>query len=71
MTRAYATGVTLRIASLQYLAIVFGFIFGVWIFDDPVRLMSLAGMALIISAGVVANMLRARASAGNAAASDT
>ena len=71
MTRAYATGVTLRIASLQYLAIVFGFIFGVWIFDDPVTLMSLAGMALIISAGVVANMLRARASAGNAAASDT
>jgi drug/metabolite transporter (DMT)-like permease len=60
MTRAYATGATLGIASLQYLAIVFGFIFGVWIFDDPVTPMSLAGMALIISAGVVANLLRAR-----------
>jgi drug/metabolite transporter (DMT)-like permease len=60
MTRAYATGATLRIASLQYLAIVFGFIFGVWIFDDPVTAMSLAGMVLIIGAGVVANLLRAR-----------
>jgi drug/metabolite transporter (DMT)-like permease len=45
MTRAYATGATLGIAALQYLGIVFGFAYGVWLFDDPVTPMALAGMA--------------------------
>ena len=35
MTRAYATGATLGIAALQYMGIVFGFAFGVWLFHDP------------------------------------
>ena len=61
MTRAYAIGATLSIAALQYLGIVFGFIFGVWLFDDPVTTMSLAGMALIVGAGVAATLLRGRA----------
>jgi S-adenosylmethionine uptake transporter len=60
MTRAYATGATLGIAALQYLGIAYAFVFGVWLFDDPVTLQALAGMALIIGAGVAATLLRGR-----------
>lgn len=60
MTRAYAIGRTLSNASLQYLGIVFSFLFGVLIFDDPVTLVALAGMALIIGAGLAATRLRQR-----------
>lgn len=61
MTRAYATGATLGIAALQYLGIVFGFGFGVWLFDDPVTPSAVVGMLLIIGAGVAATFLRKRA----------
>lgn len=71
MTRAYATGATLGIASLQYLSIVFGFGLGVWLFDDPVTPMSLTGMALIIGAGVAANLLRTRSNPIDATLRDT
>jgi S-adenosylmethionine uptake transporter len=71
MTRAYASGATLGIAALQYLGIVFGFAFGVWLFDDPVTTMSLAGMALIVGAGVAAHQLRGRAPAATAAPTET
>ena len=60
MTRAYAIGRALTNASLQYMGIVFSFIFGVLIFDDPVTLVAIAGMALIIGAGVAATRLRQR-----------
>ncbi len=60
MTRAYRIGHTLSNASLQYLGIVFSFVFGVLLFDDPVTWMALAGMALIIAAGLTATLLRAR-----------
>ena len=60
MTRAYATGATLGIAALQYLGIAYAFVFGVWLFDDPVTPQALAGMALIIGAGVAATLRRAR-----------
>ena len=60
MTRAYALGRTLNIAALQYLGIVFSFGYGVWLFDDPVTLMALAGMLLIVAAGVAATLLRGR-----------
>jgi drug/metabolite transporter (DMT)-like permease len=46
MTRAYAIGATLGMAALQYMGIVFGFAFGVWLFHDPVTPMALAGMIL-------------------------
>jgi S-adenosylmethionine uptake transporter len=62
MTRAYATGRTLVNASLQYLGIAFAFGYGVLLFDDPVTLMALAGMALIVGAGVAATMLRTKVS---------
>ena len=60
MTRAYRIGRTLSNASLQYLGIVFSFIFGVLLFDDPVTGMALAGMALIVMAGLAATLLRSR-----------
>jgi drug/metabolite transporter (DMT)-like permease len=60
MTRAYGTGTTLGIASLQYLGIVFSSVFGLLWFDDALPPMALAGMALIIGAGIVATRLRQR-----------
>ena len=71
MTRAYATGATLGNAALQYLGIVFGFAFGVWLFDDPVTTMSLAGMVLIIGAGVAATQLQGRTPPAPSAPSET
>ncbi len=60
MTRAYRIGRTLANASLQYLGIVFAFVFGVLLFDDPVTLSAVAGMVLIVGAGLYATLLRAR-----------
>jgi drug/metabolite transporter (DMT)-like permease len=60
MTRAYRIGRTLSNASLQYLGIVFSFVFGVLLFDDPVTWMALAGMVLIVAAGLAATLLRSR-----------
>jgi drug/metabolite transporter (DMT)-like permease len=71
MTRAYATGATLGVAALQYLGIAFSFVFGVWLFDDPVTTMSLSGMALIVAAGVAATMLRGRPRADTAAPNES
>ena len=60
MTRAYSTGHTLTNASLQYLGIAFAFAYGVLLFDDPVTWMAIAGMLLIVGAGMGATLLRAR-----------
>lgn len=57
MTRAYAIGQPMTNAVLQYLGIVYSFGFGVWLFDDPVTLSALAGMALIVAAGIAATWL--------------
>lgn len=61
MTRAYAIGRALTNASLQYMGIAFAFVFGVLVFDDPVTGVALAGMVLIVGAGLVATRLRQRA----------
>lgn len=61
MTRAYAIGRALTNASLQYMGIAFAFVFGVLVFDDPVTGLALAGMVLIVGAGLVATRLRQRA----------
>lgn len=71
MTLAYATGATLGIATLNYLGIAFGFAFGVWLFDDPVTLLALAGMALIVGAGVAATFLRQRTAPADAGPTET
>ena len=58
LTRAYAIGRPLVNASLAYLGIVFSVGYGVWLFDDPLPWSSVAGMMLIVGAGVAATMLR-------------
>lgn len=60
MTRAYAIGATLGIASLQYLGIVFSVLLGFLLFDDKVSAIAILGMVLIVAAGVWANFLRSR-----------
>ena len=71
MTRAYATGATLGVATLQYLGIGFSFGFGVWLFDDPVTAMALSGMLLIVAAGVAATLLRSSRLRAEAAPTET
>ncbi len=58
MTRAYATGRVLVNASLQYLGIAYATVYGVLLFSDRLDPMALAGMALIIGAGLAASLLR-------------
>jgi len=58
LTRAYVHGRTLVNASLQYLGIGFSFVFGVLLFDELVSWMAVAGMLLIVAAGVRATALR-------------
>lgn len=61
MTRAYAKGRALVNASLQYLGIAFSFLYGVVLFDDRITSAAVAGMLLIVGAGVWATLLRGRA----------
>lgn len=58
LTRAYRTGNMLVNASLQYLGIVWAFLYGVLLFDDPVTVLSVLGMGLIALAGIIAARLR-------------
>jgi S-adenosylmethionine uptake transporter len=60
MTRAYATGRPLVNASLQYLGIAYSFVYGVLLFDDRVTAMAVAGMLLIVIAGLSATLLRSK-----------
>ncbi len=60
MTRAYGSGATLGIASLQYLGIAFSFLLGMLVFDERLTLASAAGIVLIVAAGVAATLLRGR-----------
>lgn len=66
MTRAYAIGTPLINASLHYTGIGFAFLFGVLWFDEAVSAMALAGIVLIVGAGVAASLLRARLTASPA-----
>ena len=61
MTRAFSQGSTLVVASLQYLGIVFGGIYSVLLFAEPVPLVGWLGMVLIVASGIAATVLRARA----------
>ncbi len=67
MTRAYSTGRTLVNASLQYLGIAFSFGYGVLLFADRVTWMALAGMLLIVVAGLCATLLRSKATPADTA----
>lgn len=59
MTRAYARGNALVMASLQYLGIAHAFVLGVLLFDDPVHAVAVVGMALIVLAGIAATQASA------------
>ncbi len=59
LTRAYTIGKPLSNASLQYLGIAFSFVFGIWLFHDPLTWAAVAGMVLIVGAGLAASRLRA------------
>ena len=71
MTRAYATGRTLVIASLQYLGIAFSFGYGVLLFADRMTWMAFAGMLLIVGAGLGATLLRSRTALATDATNST
>lgn len=60
MTRAYRTGKTLVNASLQYLGIVFSFVYGALLFGTVPTASALTGMCLIVVAGLAATLLRTR-----------
>ncbi|NML13992.1 DMT family transporter [Azohydromonas caseinilytica] len=60
MTRAYAIGRTLSNASLQYSGIVFSCLLGALVLGDPLTLTALAGIALIVAAGLAATWLRSQ-----------
>ena len=60
MTRAYAIGRTLSNAGLQYMGIVFSFVYGVTLFDEAITASALAGVVLIVGAGLAATLLRSR-----------
>ncbi len=61
MTRAYAIGSPLVNGSLQYLGIAFSFGYGVLLFADRITWLALAGIVLIVVAGLFATLLRNRA----------
>ena len=61
MTRAYASGASLTVASLQYSGIVFGAIASLVVFNDQLPPIAWAGMAVIIASGIAATVLRKRA----------
>ncbi|HEY9108487.1 MAG TPA: DMT family transporter [Roseateles sp.] len=60
LTRAYAIGRPLVNACLQYLGIVFSFLYGMLLFKDPLTWLAAVGMLLIIGAGIAATLLRAK-----------
>ena len=69
MTRAYARASssqrgTLVVANLQYSGIVFSALYGLFLFGDHIPLQGWLGMGLIISSGIAATALRARAAPG-------
>jgi S-adenosylmethionine uptake transporter len=61
MTRAYSKGATLVVASMQYAGIVFAVVFSLVLFGDHIAPMGWAGIAVIVSSGILATVLRARA----------
>ena len=59
MTRAYAIGRVLSNASLQYLGILFSYLYGVLLFGDAITWPALIGVWLIVAAGLATTLLRA------------
>jgi S-adenosylmethionine uptake transporter len=62
MTQAYSRGATMVVANLQYTGVVFGALFGVWIFGEKLDTDAWIGMSMIIASGVGATVLREKTS---------
>ncbi len=61
MTRAYSHGATLVVASLQYTGIVFASVYSLALFGDHITPIGWAGIASIVTSGILATILRSRA----------
>ncbi len=61
MTRAYSHGATLVVASMQDTGIVFASIYSLTLFGDHIAPSGWAGIAVIVTSGVLATILRSRA----------
>lgn len=61
MTRAYSHGATLVVASLQYTGIVFASAYSLALFGDHITPIGWAGIASIVTSGILATILRSRA----------
>jgi len=61
MTRAYRKGATLVVASMQYSGIVFAVAFSLILFGDHIAPIGWAGIAVIVTSGILATVLRSRA----------
>jgi S-adenosylmethionine uptake transporter len=61
MTRAYSKGATLVVASMQYAGIVFAVVFSLVLFGDHIAPVGWAGIAVIVTSGILATVLRSRA----------
>ena len=59
MTRAYTVGSTLANAVLQYLGILFAYVYGVLLFGEAITATAALGIGLIIAAGLMASRVRA------------
>jgi S-adenosylmethionine uptake transporter len=60
MTRAYSKGSTLVVASMQYSGIVFAVVFSIILFGDTIAPMGWLGIAVIVTSGILATILRSR-----------
>ncbi len=60
MTRAYSRGPTLLVANLQYSGIIFAAFYSLVLFGDHIPLIGWAGMAIIVTSGLAATVLRSR-----------
>ena len=61
MTRAYNHGATLVVASMQYSGIVFAAIYSLALFGDQIAPVGWVGIAVIVTSGILATVLRSRA----------
>lgn len=66
MTRAYAGGKTLAIASLAYVTVVFSTLYGYLLWDERLPLVAFMGMLLIILSGIMASAANVKRPTENA-----
>lgn len=58
MTRAYRYGTTIVAANLAYSTVVFASLFGLWLWDETLSKVTVAGMLLIVTSGVLVSRAR-------------